>query len=427
MTIKTHWLRTLLGSSALVAMTLSAGSVQAELAADWQSTAMQLIKQEKWPGVKRQRGLAILHAAMFEAANAVTGTYAPYVYSGRNVPSASEEAAVTQAALHVMSELLPSHSEEFAAFAALKLALISDPVAREAGIALGTATAQAVLDLRVSDNADYSSDYTPQPATAGTYQPTSDRAMVGPRIREMKPFVLANAELFPVPPPPSLQSMQYQRDLAEVVALGGKSTQTDDKSKFIALLHSGSGSGAWNQIATSSSKACKLSLLEESRTLALLNFALTDALISGFNAKYEYALWRPETAVAALGKTYQHPDLEEGLEWESLVSSPMHPEYPCQHCTSGSAAQEVMESVFGDSGFEFEYNGKGGLTKTYQSFQQFAEEESESRVLGGVHYRRSNDVGDMLGYQIGSHIVNTTLLPNSDSASVITCAGSLSH
>lgn len=427
MTIKTHWLRALFGGSALLAMSISAGSVQAELAADWQTTAMQLIKQEKWPGVKRQRSLAILHAAMFDAANAVSGTYAPYAYSGRNDPSASEAAAVTQAALHVMSELLPTHSEEFEAFAALKLAQISNPEAREAGIALGQVTAQAVLDMRVSDNADYSSDYTPHPAIAGSYQPTSDRPMVGPRIREMKPFVLVNAKVFPVPPPPSLESMQYQRGLAEVVALGGKSAPTDDTNTFIALLHSGSGSGAWNQIAATSSQACKLSLLEESRTLALLNFALTDALISGFNAKYEYALWRPETAVAALGKTYEHPVLEEGLEWNSLVPSPMHPEYPCQHCTSGSAAQEIMESVFGDGSFDFKFIGKGGLTKAYQSFQEFAEEESESRVLGGVHYRRSNAVGDMLGYQIGSHIVETTLLPTSDIASITTCAGTLSH
>ena len=112
------------------------------------------------------------------------------------------------------------------------------------------------------------------------------------------------------------------------------------------------------------------------------------------------------------------------MEWSSLVPAPMHPEYPCQHCTSGSAAQEVLESVFGDGKMAFTFNGKGGLSKDYVSFQQFAEEESESRVLGGVHYRRSNAVGDMLGYQIGSYVAETALQPLKPINATNKCASS---
>ncbi|MEO9822029.1 MAG: phosphoesterase, partial [Paracoccaceae bacterium] len=58
----------------------------------------------------------------------------------------------------------------------------------------------------------------------------------------------------------------------------------------------------------------------------------------------------------------------------------------------------------------------------YDSLGQFAEEESESRLIGGVHYRRSNAVGDMLGYQIGHHVAQSALQPvSNDAAPQQTC------
>ena len=420
MTTRFTWLKTIAYSGAL-ALVITGGAAKAELAADWQGTAIELFNAEKWPGAKRQRTLAILHTAMFDAANAVEGIYTPYAYTGPNNPDASAEAAVTQAAVHVLSTLMPERKDELLAAAKQRLANLKNP---QSGMALGQAVAEQILAARASDNANFSTEYTPGPAEAGVYQRTSTREMVAPKIREMTPFVLASATHFRVPPPPALDSMQYQRGLSEVVELGGKETQTNEENVFIAKLHAGSGSGAWNQIARKSSASCDLSMLEEARTLALLNLALTDALVAGFNAKYEYALWRPQTAMEALGKTYKHPTLKTNVEWSSLVPAPMHPEYPCQHCTSGSAAQEVLESVFGDGKMAFTFNGKGGLSKDYVSFQQFAEEESESRVLGGVHYRRSNAVGDMLGYQIGSYVAETALQPLKPINATSKCASS---
>ncbi|MFW8634781.1 vanadium-dependent haloperoxidase [Cribrihabitans pelagius] len=412
MTAQTSWLRGIACSAAL-ALAMSAGGAKAELAAEWQGAAMQLITQAKWPGPQRQRALAILHTAMFDAANAAGGSYKAYAYDGPPGPAEARGTAVTQAALTVMQTLMPEHTEALEKIAASHLEAAPSPEFREQGIALGSAAAEAVLQARLEDGADFTADFFPAEAAPGIYQPTSERAMAAPRIRHMTPFVLSSADHFPVPPPPGLDSMQFQRDLAEVAELGDAAREASDDVITIAKLHAGSGSGAWNQIARGGSARCGLELLEEARLLALLNLALTDALVAGFNAKYEYAFWRPETAMAALGKGFDHPDLAPGTRWSSRVPAPMHPEYPCQHCTSGSAAQEVMESVFGDGGFSFTFTNGKGLEKDFTSFRQFAEEEAESRVLGGVHYRRSNTVGDMLGHQIGTYIVQTALQPQS--------------
>lgn len=403
-------MKTLMACSALATIALTP-SVQAELASDVQDGVSALMTQSKWTGAQRQRSLTIMHLAMFDAANATQGVYAPYAYAGKIDTSASPQAAVTQAALSVMQELLPERQQDLEALAGSYLTATTDAASLEAGRRIGAAAAAAVLAVRAQDGADFSLDYTPGAAEAGVYQPTSDRAMVAPKIKDMTPFVLTSASHFRVPPPPSLDSAQYKQGLLEVVTRGGKDSPATAEEIEIAKLHAGSGSGAWNQLARNSSRACALPLLEETRMLALLNVALSDALIAGFNAKYSYALWRPQTAVEALGTTYSHPDLKAGMEWESRIPAPMHPEYPCQHCTSGSAALEVMTSVFGSAPFPIRFEGAANISKDYDSLQQFAEEESESRLIGGVHYRRSNAVGDMLGYQIGHHVAQTALQP----------------
>jgi len=405
-----HKVKALLFCSALAAVA-SAPVARADLASDLQDGVATVMAEAKWSGAQRQRALTILHLAMFDAANATQGVYTPYAYAGEVDTSASAQAAVTQAALSVMSELMPDRAAEMEAMAASYLDTVEQKAALDAGRRLGAAAAAAVLAVRAEDGADFSQDYTPGPAEPGIYQPTSERAMVVPKIKEMTPFVLTSASHFPVPPPPALDSAQYKQGLLEVVTRGGKDSPATAEEIEIATLHAGSGSGAWNQLAGKSSRACALPLLEETRMLALLNVALTDALISGFNAKYSYALWRPQTAVEALGTTYSHPDLADGLVWESRIPAPMHPEYPCQHCTSGSAALEVMTSVFGAEPFPIRFEGAANLSKDYDSLQQFAEEESESRLIGGVHYRRSNAVGDMLGYQIGRHVAQSALQP----------------
>lgn len=395
-------------------------AVQAEMAADWQELANGFAKAEKQSGAERQRGLAILHAAMFDAANGVEGRYHPYAYQGDTVAGASAEAAVIQAAATVLRELVPGQQQQIQAMADEKLAEISDNSAKPQGVELGIAAATAVLAMRRDDGAIYSSAFTPAQPDVGVYQPTSERKMKSPQIGKMRPFVLRSADQIAVPPPPAISSHQFQRDLAEVAVIGGAESQTDPALIAIANRHNVSGSGVWNGIGRDVTRKCKLSLVEEARTLALLNLALTDALIVGFKGKYENALWRPQTAIHALGGIYEHPYLDPNPEWSSVLDAPMHPEYPCQHCTSGSAASAVLESVFGTGEFTFTYHGKGESVD-YNSFKQFAEEQTESRVLGGVHYRTSNIVGNTVGYQIGNYVSQNAMQPVSGERSTLTC------
>ena len=85
-------MKTLMACSALATIALSP-SVQAELASDLQDGVSALMTQSKWTGAQRQRSLTIMHLAMFDAANATQGVYAPYAYAGKIDTSASPQAA----------------------------------------------------------------------------------------------------------------------------------------------------------------------------------------------------------------------------------------------------------------------------------------------------------------------------------------------
>lgn len=404
--------------------TAFAPAAEAGLASDLQETATGLMREAKLNGAAQQRALAMMHIAMFDAVNALEQAYEPYAYSASkdtDMAGAAPEAAAIQAAMTVIAAAMPDQKDLVETTARDLLDGLPDQ-GRAQGVALGTDAASAVISMRQEDGADFSSDYKPATAAAGVYQKTSDKAMKTPRIREMMPFVLRSRDQFKVPPPPSLDSHQYQNDLAEVYRIGGQSTQTDPDLIQIAKRHNVSGSGAWNSIARRLVRDCNLDLIEESRALALLNITLTDALIAGFNGKYEYGFWRPETAIAALGTIYDHPTLDPDPDWMPVLPAPMHPEYPCQHCTTGAAGQAALESIFGADPIEVVFSS-GGEDIRYPSLAAFAEEQSESRVLGGVHYRRSNTVGNVIGHQVGTYAGQTVLQPVSGMAKPLSCSG----
>ena len=404
------WLRVLFCFGVIIGATW-AFDARADIVADWQSATLKLILDRKWDGARSQRAMAILDAAMFDAANAVKGHYAPYVYGGPGPSAASEAAAASQAAFRVLSELMPEKTSDLKVLNDGLLSNLGDPAARDAGIALGDGAAAAVLAVRSNDGADFGSEYEPLAAAPGVYQPTSDAPMVTPKLSRMKPFALEAADQFQVPPPPPVDSLQFLHDLAEVRESGGAKTQTDKESIAIARFHASSGMIPWNKIALDSLRTCQLSLVEKTRALAMLNIAMSDALVAVFKAKYEYSFWRPMTVIRAGGAAFGHPELKPDAEWVSLLPVPMHPEYPCAHCANGGAAQTVLESIFGDGPLAFSVENEAGKERHYRNFRHYAEDEAESRILAGVHYRWSTIVGSALGRQIGSFVTKNIALP----------------
>jgi hypothetical protein len=234
--------------------------------------------------------------------------------------------------------------------------------------------------------------------------------MITPHWGGVAPWTMSSGSQFRPGLPPSLDSDVWKRDLLETMKLGGKdSMERTEEQTLIAKFHSPPEFPVWNAIARRLVIERKLDLASSARLFALLNIAMADAHIAVYDAKYTYNFWRPVTAIhnGSAG-------IPADSKWESLIPAPMHPEYPCAHCTVGAAARTVLEATLGTAQpFVIGTSALPDVRRDYPSFAAFAEEEGYSRILGGIHYRNSLTTGAALGRQIGEQAVATIMRPQS--------------
>ena len=99
--------------------------------------------------------LAIVHAAIYDAVNAIDGTHKPYLLDIHAPPDASQAAAAATAAHHVLVGLVPTTLPQVTAsldgLYATSLGKITDGKAKSDGIVVGAAAAAVMLADRLDD------------------------------------------------------------------------------------------------------------------------------------------------------------------------------------------------------------------------------------------------------------------------------------
>src|SRR5687767_755748 len=158
----------------------------------------------------QSRFAAITHLAMFEAVNAITRDYEPYLRTITAAPGASAEAAAATAAHQVLSNYFPGRANTLDADRARSLANIPDSAAKTAGIAVGQAAAAAMIAQRANDGSGTPIAYTPITGT-GFWQPTPPAFAAATFLHwgRMTPFGIARPDQFRPRPPPALTSSRY--------------------------------------------------------------------------------------------------------------------------------------------------------------------------------------------------------------------------
>ena len=130
---------------------------------------------------------------------------------------------------------------------------------------------------------------------------------------------------------------------------------------------------------------------------AQLGITMSEANISLFKAKYKYNGLRPITYIRSV---MNQPT------WNSLITTPAHPEYPSGHATVSGSAAQTLTLLFG-ANYKFtdtSYNFLGFSPRTYNSFEEAAIEAGNSRVYAGIHYRKSCDASQLQGKAIANNI-----------------------
>jgi hypothetical protein len=194
---------------------------------------------------------------------------------------------------------------------------------------------------------------------------------------------------------------------------------------------------------------------EIARYYALLNLAMADAAIAAWDGKYHFQYWRPVTGIRyeqAKETPAGNPDLERlklarepvwfplGAQTTNAQAgyniTPPFPAYPSGHAVFGGALFKVlMKLVPNDHGFRFqsdEFNGKNSVganidaynfvrcktgddSKVYckpirfASFKDAEEDNANSRIWMGVHWKFDAEAGKKLGEAVGQWAYDNTL------------------
>jgi hypothetical protein len=166
--VPTKKLRSILIASTAVLL-FAPQMTNADVVTDWNTIAVNAVSADKV--VNRQsRDMAMVHAAMFDAMNAIRPHYTPAMVSFKTKGYASREAAAIQAAHDVLLALFPAQQVSLDASLAASLAQIPDDEKhghghrpKYFGIVAGQAAAAAVLDARENDHAFDTVAFTPVP------------------------------------------------------------------------------------------------------------------------------------------------------------------------------------------------------------------------------------------------------------------------
>jgi len=378
------------------------------------------------------RAMAILHAAIHDAVNGVEPRYEVYT-ADLSFPGASIDAAVASAARDVMLALVPSQQARIEQEYAAALADVRDGPAKDQGVMLGQQAAHANLDRRNEDGI-VPGPWPPQqgPITEPVYVPTGapgdynftppfDAPPLGPIALfpgwgRLTPFVVDRTRHRLRGRDP-LRSERYARDFNFLKANGSlhSSSRTPDQTETAFFWFE--PFAVWNDIAVAAMQQKPVDAWQAARILALMNFAIVDASIVCFDAKYHVRFWRPYTAIRR-GDEDGNDRTAADREWLPLLWTapgqplmfliPPIPDYPSAAALESAAAAVVLTSTLGDHvSFAVSSRTLPGAIRRFTSFAYAAQEAGMSRVFGGIHFIHAVQDGWAAGKRIGRDVSRT--------------------
>lgn len=406
-----------LGLRMLMAALLFATIARADVVLDWDKIAVDTAIANHQNPFAQARYAAIVQVAVFEAVNAITGEYQPYLGTISAPPGASADAAAIQAAYRVLSTYFPSATLDMEH--ANSLAQIPDGQAKSDGIATGEAAAQAMVALRANDGSSPPQFKVPGPAVPGEWQATPSCPLVnGIQVgiafqwKNITPFGIPSASAFLLGPPPALTSNKYAKTYNEVMTVGSLNSaeRPQDRANVALFYAATSPTQVFNQAGVQVAQERGGSLSANARALALVNMAINDSLVASFLNKYHYNFWRPETAIHG-GDTDGNQKTVGDTSYAPFITTPCFPSYPSNHGSASGGGAEVLRRIFGEAGHAITLTNPAvpNITLQYSSFKQITDDISDARVYGGIHFRTDQEAGADLGRAIGTAVYKGNL------------------
>lgn len=409
---------------------------------------------------KTSRAFAMAHIAIYDAFNSVEPVGQPYLASVPLARTASKEAAVSVAAYVVLKSLYPSQAALLDQAQADYLASIPDSRAKSLGIAVGRIVGNLTLASRILDGTKFAAKVTYHPNNLpGTHRVdpiNPNQGYYAPGWGLVSTFASGDVDQFDIPAPPHLTSQEYADAFNEVKDIGSKnsSSRTADQTEigifwgYDGRPGLGTPPRLYNQAVRTIAELQANSPGQNARLFALINIAMADAGIAAWDDKYTHDFWRPVIAIreadpgtGPTGLGDGNPNTEADLNWEPLGAplsnaigpnfTPPFPAYASGHATFGSATFTILKLFYGTDSLNYtltsdEYNGittdnQGNVrpvrTRNYSSFSQAIQENADSRIYLGVHWRFDATAGVTQGTAIANTVFNSILRPTNAKSS----------
>ena len=362
--------------------------------------------------------VAYVELAVYNAVNAIDGSFEPYRYSLTAPAGASADAAAIEAAYQTLIRLFPDQKQYLDTQYGdplVGIASIADSPAKTDGQSVGFVSAITLLTLRANDGRAANVPYSfPSTVFAGVWIPTPPGflAPATPWAGKMQPFTFDDPGQFLPEPPPDLGSQTWADDYNQVKALGAKdiTVRTPEQTE-IGLFWTEHTTFQYGRMLREKAIEFNLSLADSARLFAMAYAASADATIGCWNAKYYYSFWRPVTAIRN-GDIDGNPDTVADPGWGALGTTPNHPEYPSAHgCTTGAVA-DVLKSYFGTPNFQISlFSSVTNTTHDFENIREWQKEVEFARIYTGFHYHHSMVQGFVLGHKVAHHVVTNYFRP----------------
>ena len=384
------------------------GNAHADVIADWNVIGLGEASAASRPGGSPAIDLATMHAAMYDAVQAIEKDYQPYRVG--DVPNAagSPIAAAAKAARDVLMYRFSARADQINGIYENYLFNKGiDP--NDPGVAVGTYVAARLLSYRSCDGS------LPIPAPfftggmgIGEWRPTPTAFSAmnpGPYLGQVTPFFMTRPTQFRPEAPPAITSKRYTRDYNEVRLYGAKtgSLRSDEQTDLANFWGGNTFAAIYNGVRNVAANHVD-NVSDSSRLFALVAMSQADTIIGVWDAKYHYNLWRPQTAIRN-GDADGNNATVGDANWESMILNPPYPDYTSGANGVSSSSMFTMEHFFETDSMEFSMTttNTGPTnqdTRNYTSFSQATQEVVDGRVLLGIHFRFADEASVGIGKNV---------------------------
>jgi hypothetical protein len=402
----------------ITAVLLAAPAIaNGDAVSDWNSIAVNTVTtaDPNRPSQVWFIDMAMVHAAIYDAVQAIDRRYTPYHVE---IPGASgsPEAAAAKAAHDVLVHLFPDQTVSLDY--TYNQYLSDHQLQDDPGVAVGQAAAAGIIALRMHDGR-FPPNQVPFVGgdNPGEWRPTepSFAPMAIPWLGNVTPFTLKSGDQFRAGPPPALDSHEYTVAYYEVKAMGARfnSARTAADTE-LALFWAGNYIILWNRAIRDIAAAHVNNIGDSARLFALVDMAMADAVITAWDTKNAYVFWRPITAIR-LGDKDTNPDTVGDPDWQPMINTPNYPEYTSGANNISAAATRSLALFFGTNEFTFTLWTTNPAvhepSRTYSRFSDTAREVVDARIFQGIHFRFGDEVARKQGRRVAQWAFSHFLQP----------------